>query len=384
MPGMDGRQVLKRLRDTARHREIPVVVFTTSDAGDDQRACHELGCAAYVRKPASFAEMVGLMKTLVSRWLNVPEIPDRVNATEVVRVLMIDDDEDDAVLVRALLARVPGVRFELEACRAAVAGLEQLRSGQFDVCLLDELLEGFRGSELLSRLSETPLPTPVIMLTAIADRSVDLGAMKAGAADYLVKQELRWEVLDRAIRYAIERGRLIATLQQSQARLRALASVDELTGLFNRRHFVALLPAAVSAARRHGHPLSLCMWDLDDFKQINDHHGHLAGDTVLSTFGSELRHCLRTEDTPARLGGDEFVVLMPFTTAANARVAVSRLQSRFHGLSFDGSDGASFCVSTSCGVAELKGDMDGERLLAQADAALYAEKARRRSASGHG
>jgi diguanylate cyclase (GGDEF)-like protein len=305
-------------------------------------------------------------------------------ATKVVRVLMIDDDEDDVVLVRSMLERVPGVRFELEACRTGAAGIERLRSGNFDVCLLDELLGGARGSELLSGLEGAPIRTPVIMLTALTDRDVDLGAMKAGAADYLVKQELRWQMLDRAIRYAVERARLIAKLQQSQARLRALASVDELTGLFNRRHFMALLPAAVSAARRHRHPLSLCMWDLDSFKQVNDRYGHLAGDAVLRSFGHELRRSLRAEDTPARLGGDEFVVLMPFTSAANAQVAVSRLRNAVQRLKFTGSDATSFTVGTSCGIAELGADMDGEALLAQADRALYAEKARRGGGPGHG
>ena len=299
-----------------------------------------------------------------------------MTATKVVRVLMIDDDEDDVVLVRSMLAHVPGVCFELEWCRLGAEGIEKLRSGRFHVCLLDELLGGVRGSELLGELGASPVRTPVIMLTALTDRDVDLVAMKAGAVDYLVKHELRWQMLDRAIRYAIERTRLIADLQRSQARLRALASVDELTGLFNRRHFMAVLPAAVSAARRHRHPLSLCMWDLDCFKQVNDRHGHLVGDEVLRGFGQELRHSLRTEDTPARLGGDEFVVLMPFTTTANAQVAVTRLRGAVQRLKFQGADDTSFSISTSCGVAELSGDMDGEALLAQADRALYAEKAR--------
>ncbi|HXF81381.1 MAG TPA: GGDEF domain-containing protein [bacterium] len=119
---------------------------------------------------------------------------------------------------------------------------------------------------------------------------------------------------------------LVLRLQESQRQLRDLAIRDPLTGLFNRRYFRDVYAAEVQRARRTGHPFSVAMLDLDDFKRFNDTNGHTAGDGVLESFAEVLRRSLRSVDVLARYGGDEFVVLMPATPRAGAEAAMARLR----------------------------------------------------------
>ena len=120
-----------------------------------------------------------------------------------------------------------------------------------------------------------------------------------------------------------------AALKQSEEPYRQLSITDNLTGLFNSRHFYSELKSEIARAVRHGHPLSLMLVDVDHFKQWNDTYGHLEGDHLLERLGGIIRNCLRCGDTAYRLGGDEFVVLLPETELESARMVAERLRSMF-------------------------------------------------------
>lgn len=107
-----------------------------------------------------------------------------------------------------------------------------------------------------------------------------------------------------------------------------LARTDALTGILNSRAFVEHMGYIIALAKRDKAPLSLAFIDLDDFKQINDRHGHSEGDRVLLTVGETLRESIRRTDTAARLGGDEFVLLLPVTDAAAASTLVDKIRER--------------------------------------------------------
>ncbi len=156
----------------------------------------------------------------------------------------------------------------------------------------------------------------------------------------------------------------------------ARTTLDPLTGVGNRATVLLQLESHVELARRHRRPLSLILADLDWFKQVNDTHGHRAGDRALEAFGAMLMQRLRASDPVGRLGGDEFLIVLPETPAAMALTAAEGLRKALaeHRLLLD--DGQSLRLSCSLGVAELKpADTDGGALLARADAALYAAKA---------
>jgi signal transduction histidine kinase/HPt (histidine-containing phosphotransfer) domain-containing protein len=136
------------------------------------------------------------------------------------RILLIDDDEDSLVITRGLLARVEGTAFHLEWADSYEAGLETLRQGRHDACLMDYRLGARDGLELLREAVAQGCRVPMIVLTGQGDKAVDLQAMKAGAADYLVKDALDASRLERSIRYAVERQQLLDALEKRAAELK--------------------------------------------------------------------------------------------------------------------------------------------------------------------
>ena len=136
------------------------------------------------------------------------------------RILLIDDDEDSLLIVKGLLSQVPDVVYELDWVGTYEAGLEALRRGGLDACLLDYRLGAHDGLELLRQAESEGCRTPVIMLTGQVEHTIDLQAMTAGAADYLVKDALDPSRLERALRYAVERQRLLNSLENQADELK--------------------------------------------------------------------------------------------------------------------------------------------------------------------
>ncbi|WP_183392812.1 GGDEF domain-containing protein [Kineococcus radiotolerans] len=176
----------------------------------------------------------------------------------------------------------------------------------------------------------------------------------------------------------------ITDREDLRRRLQYEASHDSLTGLWNRARFLEELDRALPRGERHDQPVSVLYLDLDNFKAVNDRHGHAAGDRLLQSFGDHLRDCVRPEDTAARLGGDEFAVLCENTTAAQAAVVVERLTGGTWASAFtDLALGVAIGIATTPAAGtDTHGAADGdhgsaETLLHRADGDMYAVKARR-------
>jgi len=154
------------------------------------------------------------------------------------------------------------------------------------------------------------------------------------------------------------------------------ALVDGLTGIANRRHCEDALSAEIARADRLAIPLTLVLADLDDFKLINDRHGHAVGDDVLREFASVLRSTVRESDVAGRWGGEEFLVLLTGTEADGALHLAERVRRALGERSFLGKDGRPFSVTCSFGVAQHSTGGDERELFANADRALYRAKRR--------
>ncbi len=151
---------------------------------------------------------------------------------------------------------------------------------------------------------------------------------------------------------------------------RQLADLDALTGLHNRRYFHETLAREVARAHRYNRRLALIVFDLDDFKEINDRIGHLAGDAVLAEIADRVRDVVRSADIACRVGGDEFAVILPESELEDGDQLYRRIQAAVSARSVEGAG----ALYLSAGVAELQADDDSVAFFQRADEALYRAK----------
>ena len=161
----------------------------------------------------------------------------------------------------------------------------------------------------------------------------------------------------------------LAKVESLASEVYKLAALDQLTGLYNRRSGEQRLSQEMSRAQRHGRPLTVLLMDLDGLKQVNDKHGHAAGDTLLKGFADRLQRAIRGSDLAVRLGGDEFMALLPECRADEVRHVLARIE----GLEFEFNE-EKISLHFSRGWTDYKAGETAQELLNRADQELYANK----------
>jgi diguanylate cyclase len=284
-----------------------------------------------------------------------------------IRLLLVEDSEDQYRRVCALLDAARHVSFVVEWAQTARDGITRLGAGSYDVCLVDQGLSNSEGLELVGAAHDRGLRTPIIMLTGCSPLELDFEAMALGVSDFLDKSRIDATLLERTIHYVLARHR-------QAERLNRLAQYDDLTGLANRSLFQDRLDRALTWARRHDRPLAVMVLDLNGFKAVNDRLGHSAGDRLLNVMARRLSERLRETDTVARLGGDEFALLIENLAKPEHAALVARKLLDAVTPPVD-LDGQRVTVTASLGVALYPNDgRDRPELLRQADRAMYLAK----------
>lgn len=295
------------------------------------------------------------------------------------KVLLIGDHEDDIIIMRDLLDDIEDRDFRLEWISDYSAALEKVQHNEYDVCLTEYRLGERDGLELFLAAQDGGCRTPFILFTGQVNKEVDVEAMQAGVADFLVKGEITGPLLDRSIRYAIERKRVKEKLADAAERLTQLAQYDDLTGLPNRSLFRERLDRALARSRRNNTMIALMFLDLDRFKAVNDTLGHDVGDNLLNAVGKRLRRCLREVDTVARWGGDEFTVILEDVAQIKGVSVVAQRLIDALTPSFELGEHELF-ATTSIGIAVYPScGKDAETLTKNADTAMYRAKAQGRN-----
>jgi len=216
----------------------------------------------------------------------------------------------------------------------------------------------------------------VLLSLALADRIKILGQQREAAEQRVVEQKLRTAAMLETANEDLERTVQERTAELARARDEAerLARTDMLSGVANRRYFEEVAAQEFARARRYRQPLSVIIFDIDLFKQINDNYGHAAGDAVIRAVACIAGDAVREVDFVARVGGEEFAILLPGVRSEHALVSAERLRERIaaHALGFDDQV---LGFTASFGVSELAEiDASFEHLQQRADHALYAAK----------
>jgi two-component system cell cycle response regulator len=314
------------------------------------------------------------------------ESSDALNDTTIVqqlvpewqcRVLIVDDDD----IVRAhLSALLKKAHYDVSTAASAEEALRILDSARCQIVLTDWQMPGMDGLELCRkvRLEQVEGYVYLMMLTVRESKQDMLQSLAAGADDYLVKGSSIEEILAR-MEVARRITHLEYSLRLSNRENRRLSVTDPLTTAHNRRYLMKYLPRELQRSQRYNRPLAVLCCDIDGFKQVNDRHGHAAGDHVLQEFVQRARRCIReTSDWLARSGGDEFSVIMPETNLSGANRVAAKLRQVFASPSLT-VHGRPLEVTVSIGVAALESRSALSRttaaeLLRAADLALYASK----------
>ena len=170
------------------------------------------------------------------------------------------------------------------------------------------------------------------------------------------------------------RKRIEEELRDSEKRYRQLCMIDDLTQLYNSRHFYNQLQKEIDRVDRYGHALILLLLDLDDFKQFNDLYGHIEGDKALLRFGQVLKGCLRQTDSAYRYGGEEFTVIMPVTSIEAGAIAAERIRSKLKEETFSPVPGNQACLTVSIGLAQYRSREDIKAFVNRVDRLMYEAK----------
>ncbi|HKT07372.1 MAG TPA: GGDEF domain-containing response regulator [Gemmatimonadaceae bacterium] len=292
------------------------------------------------------------------------------------KILLVSDRELE--VPELISALTDGGLHAVDLVRATDADAHRaLSDDRYDAMLVSLVSSDALAFDAIARLRDHAPQVPIVVLTAEEDDAVAVRALKAGAEECIGGEQANGAMLVRAIRYAIERHQL-------QMALRAMALVDDLTGLYNRRGFQTLARQHMKMADRMRKRVSHIFVDLDGLKEINDMLGHREGDLALIETADLLRETFRESDIIARIGGDEFVILALETVGLAQEHWVTRLQENLSRRNEQ--PDRRYRLSLSMGIAyydpEFPCPLDD--LLDRADALMYEQKRTKRPSSPGG
>lgn len=239
---------------------------------------------------------------------------------------------------------------------------KELDSKKFDNSAFDKMLESVRPEYIDVLMTRSQVPS---------GNTTDLVYLKNGT---VLEQNSCSLMGDGWISGRLWNYKNVTEKTKVEEKLKLLAATDDLTGLWNRRHFMNQAEHEIAQALRHDRPLCIIQLDIDHFKKINDTHGHAAGDRVLKFLASSLKKQLRSTDTIGRIGGEEFVILFPDTDLQTANAVAEKIRKFFESNRVN-HDGKLLSITISMGITSLcSGNNHIDILLRQADEACYAAK----------
>ena len=272
-------------------------------------------------------------------------------------LLIVDDEIGIGRTVTELLSSL-GFHADLEI--SGRKALQKIINGEYTFLITDINMPELNGIELIKKAREEKPDISIIAMTGFDKDYTYMDVINAGANDFISKPFKIDEIEAKISRILIEK--------RIRDKLAKLSITDNLTGLFNQRHFHNKLKEEVNRANRQKHPLSLILLDLDKFKAYNDRYGHLVGDKMLAKSAKIILSNIRENvDTAFRYGGDEFAIIL---VEADKEIVLStgeRIQKEFK---------ESGGVTASIGFATYKNNMDVNDLIAIADKDLYKSKSR--------
>ncbi len=393
MPGMDGYEVTRRLKNNPKTMHIPIILVTALNGSEDKIKGLEAGAEEFLCKPVNTAELLARINSMLRlkrcqeqltiRTQSEGHFSNTSHQEEVLkveknlfRVLLVEDNEKDIKLIQSFLQGQP---YEVIVAGNGNEALSLALKEKMDLILLDVLLPGMDGFEVCSRLKkmDETKDIQIVLITCLRDLESKIKGVKIGAEDFLVKP-INGRELKARVKALLKKKTYLDKLRSHYEIALNSAIKDGLTSLYNNAYFKNFLELEVKRSIRQGYPTALIMVDLDDFKQYNDTLGHLAGDRMIREVAQVIKGTVREIDLEARYGGDEFAVVLPYVDRNDAINVAERIQKAIRCHSFqDETASASPLgkITASIGIALCPSNaVTTEELIQKADSMLYKAK----------
>jgi two-component system, cell cycle response regulator len=282
-------------------------------------------------------------------------------------ILVVDDDE----AIRNSTQEFLNIRdYNAFSVSSAEEALNFMKTHHVDVIITDIRLNGMNGLELTQRIKDN-YDSDIIVMTGYADSYSYEEAINRGADDFVFKP-VKFEELNLRLKRVLKQRDLTRQRTVMLEKLKELAITDDLTKLYNSRHFYHQLEGEINRVQRFGHPLSLLLIDIDRFKHYNDTYGHLEGNKILHEIAKLITACLRTMDTAYRFGGEEFTVILPETPCDAALTVARRINQTVKNKFLDAANPQK--ITVSIGVSEYQPEETMTDFVKRTDQAMYLAK----------
>jgi len=356
LPDMYGLDLCRTLRSQPAYRYTPFIVVTAEPYERHMKDGFRAGVNDYYDKTRGMEDFIGFVRGLVDRYAGLSG-----------KVLYVADNNIESALIAQMME---GHGLQVVRAASAEEGLQRI-DDSFDLVVTDFFLFGdLSGGDFLHalrcgrRYSEEQLP--VLVITGSGNVAIQTEIFHAGGNDFVVKPVVEEVFLSRLRSLLLTKKRFNLLRRQSEE-MRRMASLDILTGVYNRRYLVERANRFLSDPANR--PAWVVMMDLDHFKTINDHHGHSTGDRVLTSIGALFRGYFREGDVIARSGGEEFVLLLRNRSQDECMAEMEELRQRVEALNPEG-----LTLTVSIGIAQAGSEGDFEMTQEQADRAMYRAK----------
>jgi two-component system cell cycle response regulator len=429
-PDIDGYQILERIKDDDRFRDVPVLMVSSLPPEEAAVRTLGLGAADFVRKPFRVKEMLAriqaqlrmraILRSANDALRHVEAELERVreeaeNRRKLVDILHDVTDDLSSDEIYHLLARRVARALDLTHCsvilarqgerpRVVATAFEQASARNFELDLdrypeiraaLDSgravLVEDVMSSPLYADVRQrwvrdgTMVTTRSVIALPFALDQTQAGVFflrRAVNEPPLTAEDIEFaDTVVKAAVAAVQRAKVLESTMADNRRLEVMANTDPLTAVLNRRALTERLASELERVKRYDSTVSVLLIDIDHFKRVNDNYGHLVGDDVLMDVGALLQSAVRSVDVVARYGGEEFVIALPETGLAGATAFAERIRELVEEHTFAHAGGSDLRLTASIGVASYPspGLETVEDLLAKADQALYRAKAEGRN-----
>jgi two-component system cell cycle response regulator len=402
MPDNKGVLLCEELKEDSDTREIPVIVMTSLTQKDDILQGLEAGASDYITKPFSIPEVLARVES----HLRTQDFYDELEHKDLLMLLELSETisvtRNPNAILRLIVRKMSKI-IDVDRCSIisfskerlivkASNDLEKGREIKLDINRYPELRASIETKKdvIINDIKTNPLMASVRAYTKSLDynsivvipllkresvigtfllRTVSSG--KGGVSERVYKL---CHLVANIAATALENATLYESMKNAQEYLEEISIRDDLTKLYNRRHFYRKLRNEFSRVERYGEDLSLVFFDIDDFKKINDTYGHAQGDKLLVQIGSLLKNLSRECDLPARVGGDEFAMLLPSTNKSGALNLAQRIFKTIQGKKIEGLGDE--LISISVGVSNCIDNKvkSAEELVKLSDDAMYQSK----------